>query len=295
MKSDSALRRFGVIALALLAVFLGLGGQQSHQAVGQTSPKFQSVPPLQNLFKSGSTPPASCAASSNVVTLSYQLDSVPSSQVGAFEFEILLPDKSDFNGANGIEDDETWVCVNLEPGQYAVDTGMTCFISDVDSGGQPDLPSIGCVFLPPEPGAMPPPSSSLEMAKVLVRPHPGLYTPIDASVNNGVVARLLYRNCELADPLGAPIPTSGCDDAAVTVRYLEGDVRPDCRVDVLDTQTVAFRWGVTIGSLLYNQRYDLEPDGGDGDIDIKDLQFTYGRFASDCARPHPDQPPINPF
>ena len=33
---------------------------------------------------------------------------------------------------------------------------------------------------------------------------------------------------------------------------------------------------------------------GDGDIDINDLQFVYGRFGSTCANPWPAQPPVNP-
>ena len=33
---------------------------------------------------------------------------------------------------------------------------------------------------------------------------------------------------------------------------------------------------------------------GDGDIDINDLQFVYGRFASTCGNPWPAQPPVNP-
>jgi hypothetical protein len=33
---------------------------------------------------------------------------------------------------------------------------------------------------------------------------------------------------------------------------------------------------------------------GDGDIDINDLQFIFGRQGSSCTRPHPPQPPVNP-
>jgi hypothetical protein len=87
----------------------------------------------------------------------------------------------------------------------------------------------------------------------------------------------------------------------VTVRFLEGDVEPDCAVDSLDQQAIAFRWGATKGSQLYLERMDLEPSGfpgagvsGDGDIDIKDLQFVFGRHGSTCGDPHPPQPPVNP-
>ena len=97
-------------------------------------------------------------------------------------------------------------------------------------------------------------------------------------------------------------------------------MEPDCQVDALDAQNVALRWGAGIGSLLYNERFDLEPSGqvkGDGDIDIKDLQFIFGRQGSNCDRqidnaaqfdplkplptdarpndgPHPRQEQVNP-
>ncbi|MEX1255002.1 MAG: hypothetical protein WEE64_11755, partial [Dehalococcoidia bacterium] len=88
----------------------------------------------------------------------------------------------------------------------------------------------------------------------------------------------------------------GCDDSELTIRWLEGDVNGDCAVDVRDEQLLAFRWGTKLGALLYNDRFDLEPSGqinSDGDIDIKDVQFVYGRHGSTCAMPHPDQPPRN--
>ncbi|MDZ4371780.1 MAG: hypothetical protein U1C74_10205, partial [Phenylobacterium sp.] len=111
------------------------------------------------------------------------------------------------------------------------------------------------------------------------------------------VTQLLNTGCELADLQGHPISTTGvCADADVTIRYLEGDVEPSCGVDTLDTQAIAFRWGANKGSLLFNDRFNLEPTGAqaDQDIDIKDLQFVYGRFGSSCAAPHPPQGPVNP-
>jgi hypothetical protein len=33
---------------------------------------------------------------------------------------------------------------------------------------------------------------------------------------------------------------------------------------------------------------------GDGDIDISDLQFVFGRIPSNCTNPWPPQPPVNP-
>ena len=82
----------------------------------------------------------------------------------------------------------------------------------------------------------------------------------------------------------------------MTIRFLEGDVEPDCQITTLDTQAIAFRWGAHKGqTLLYNERFNLEPSGTqkDQDIDVNDLQFVYGRFGSTCLDPWPEQAPIN--
>lgn len=68
----------------------------------------------------------------------------------------------------------------------------------------------------------------------------------------------------------------------------------DCAVDVRDQQQLAFHWGAHVGSLLYDERMDLEPPPptkGAGAIDIKDVQFVYGRHLSTCENPHPAQEP----
>ena len=79
----------------------------------------------------------------------------------------------------------------------------------------------------------------------------------------------------------------------------------DCKVNALDQQLLGFRWGAGFGSLLYNPRFDLQPSGvikGDGEINIKDVQFVFGRNGSTCGSQnsagttgpeHPDQPPVN--
>jgi hypothetical protein len=48
--------------------------------------------------------------------------------------------------------------------------------------------------------------------------------------------------------------------------------------------------------LLYQLWYDLEPHttGADGDIDVKDVQFVFGRFGSKCSAPIPPQTPQSP-
>jgi hypothetical protein len=116
-----------------------------------------------------------------------------------------------------------------------------------------------------------------------------------------VVSTILDENCQLSDIFGNPLPgtLSGgllpvCDDATITVRMLEGDLNLDCQVNVLDQQAIAFRYGSSFGLLLYDPFYDLEPKLTDFDIDIKDLQFVFGRDGSTCQNPIPDQPPMPP-
>ncbi|MCH8902090.1 MAG: hypothetical protein IIC88_07295, partial [Chloroflexi bacterium] len=118
------------------------------------------------------------------------------------------------------------------------------------------------------------------------------------------VTMILNTGCNLADIQGHAIDSSGCDDAALTIRWLEADFNGDCKVDVLDQQAVANAWGAKAGSLLYNARMDTMPYGniqGDQRIDIKDVQFAYGRNGSVCDEqnrfkftgpPNPAQDPV---
>jgi hypothetical protein len=135
------------------------------------------------------------------------------------------------------------------------------------------------------------------LASVRVRATSDVYSMLRAAQDNGIVTQLINQDCQLADLQGHPIKTDLCENGAVTIRYLEGDVHHDCRVDVRDQQQIAFRWGARLGQLLYNENYDLEPSApklGDGDIDAKDLQTVYGRHGSTCKDPHPPQPPVDP-
>ena len=210
--------------------------------------------------------------------------------------------------------DEQAVCVNIDPGAYAVNNGMVCDIDDKNDGEMPEgMAQAGCVYLgkPLAPSDID--ASDLELAVISVRPQPELYSQLIANQDNGINVQLLNKGCNLSDIQGHPItkfvaglPSSNCADADITIRYLEGDVNADCVVDAEDQQRLAFRWGAGIGSLLYNERYDLEPSGvikGDGDIDIKDVQFVFGRHNSSCGAQnsagtigpeHPPQEPVNP-
>jgi hypothetical protein len=135
------------------------------------------------------------------------------------------------------------------------------------------------------------------LATIEVRPQPELYSQAKPNQDNGQAVQISNEGCKLTDLQGHAIAIASCDDAAVTVRYLEGDVEPDCQVNALDTQAIAFRRGADKGSLIYNDRFNLEPSGtqADQDIDISDLQFVYGRFGSTCGAAHPPQDPVNPL
>ncbi len=194
-----------------------------------------------------------------------QIDEKEAQEIGGFSTEVRF---------------DKYVCVNLDP-HGPLPTGWTCFINDKDDGGQPDhLANIGCVSKKGSP-AWP----GLQLVTVTVRPQPEVYKLVRAHKNNGIIESLINQDCNVVDTKGEPIKTQGCDDAALTMRWLEGDVDGTCRVDVRDQQILAFRWGVKIGHLLFNQRFDLEPSGqinGDNDIDIKDVQFVFGRHGSAC-------------
>ena len=143
--------------------------------------------------------------------------------------------------------------------------------------------------------------------------------------DNGVVTDLVDENCELSNTLGEKLPaelpgglTTECGDVHITVRMLEGDIDLDCNVDVVDEQGIAFRYGTFFGLTLYDEWYDLAPECQDYacdknadtiyddtcrvcygvpdfDIDIKDLQFVFGRDGSTCVDPIPDdQGPVDP-
>ena len=139
-------------------------------------------------------------------------------------------------------------------------------------------------------------------ATIHVQPDPDIFLRIRPTKDNGVVRTLLDENCEVADiyasePWPFTLPgglTQDCTDVNITVRMLEGDLNLDCEVDVLDEQGIAFRYGSSFGLVLYDPFYDLEPKLIDSDVDIKDLQFVFGRDGATCQNPLPDQPPMPP-
>jgi hypothetical protein len=200
--------------------------------------------------------------------------------VGSFEFEVRF--------------DQKLVNVTVTPGSlFLVDGVLRSDITCTSTSGQgfvqfhcnvkgkSGTPIVG-------PGTL---------AVVHVTPTSDVYSMVIASQENGIATQLINQGCDLGDLQGHPIKIDTCDDADVTLRYLEGDVNADCVVDVRDQQETAFRWNSHTGQLLYNSRFDLEPAApklGDGDIDAKDLQTVFGRHGSTCADPHPPQPPLDP-
>jgi hypothetical protein len=117
------------------------------------------------------------------------------------------------------------------------------------------------------------------------------------NAGNGVTTFLddVTADTKLADPFGNEVPVDRASDAHVVVRALEGDLSRDCRVNVHDEQLVAHRYGAFFGLLLYDQFYDLEPVQGDFDIDIKDLQFVFGRDGTSCPSPTPTPTATNTY
>ena len=239
-------------------------------------------------------PPGSCLAgkgtNANVGELGEKLDQSiispdpkdPSSfqQLAAFEFEVHF--------------DDTKVCIDINVGAAFEAADAVCFIQDHQPDSKPQLEGvarIGCVTIGKGHGI----DELIALADVDVYPQPEIYSQAKPNQDNGVVVRISNVNCGLSDEQGHPIPIASCDDANITFRYLEGDVEPDCVIDVIDTQAVAFRWGVEKGSLIYKDFMNVEPSGqqADDDIDINDLQFVFGRFGSTCKDPHPAQGPVN--
>jgi hypothetical protein len=137
------------------------------------------------------------------------------------------------------------------------------------------------------------------LAQLKLTPNEDMRSRLHPGNNNGVVRLILDENCELTNIFGEPLPgsvsgglTAQCGDASVTVRILEGDLNLDCRVNMLDEQAIAYRYGSFFGDLNYDPWFDLEPSLKDFDVDIKDLQKVFGRDGSTCANPNPAQPPL---
>ena len=202
-------------------------------------------------------------------------------QLAAFEFEVHY--------------DSTKVCIDINVGAAFEAAGAVCIVEDDQPDSKPQLEGvarIGCITIGKGHGI----DELVALASIDVYPQPEVYSQAKPNQDNGVVVQISNVGCDLSDEQGHAIKILSCDDADITFRYLEGDVIPDCVVDAVDAQAIAFRWGVSKGNLVYNDFMNLEPSSqqADNDIDINDLQFVFGRFGSTCKAPHPPQPPVNP-
>jgi hypothetical protein len=211
-------------------------------------------------------------------------DSLPEG-LGAYEFQVKF--------------DEKIFDLNVVNGPFLGSTGRSpiCDITIVTE----NWIMFGCVSTG-DPNGGPISDGPVTLASINLFPEGDLFLRMRPTKDNGIVRTLLDENCEWADTYGTPLPgmvdgglVPVCGDSTITIRMLEGDLNLDCNVDVLDDQAIAFRYGASFGLLLYNPFYDLEPKVTDFDIDIKDLQFVFGRNGSTCSHPTPnDQGPLPP-
>ena len=241
-------------------------------------------------------PPPTCLEGNDVVIFT---DSLTTKVTGVDKHG----DPRDLGGFSfKVNYDETKVCVQIEPGPLAkawIAAGGACIIYDAKSN--PTLQgsaTIACNSLGKQSYSV---TNNLLLASVIVRPMPDEYSIMKPNNGNGNVVQIINKACKVTDQQGDPIAMSQgaptCTDSDITIRYLEGDVKPDCVVNTNDTQAVAFRWGSQKGTLLFNGFFNNEPSKPkqDDDIDINDLQFVYGRFGSTCnGFQQPVQTPINP-
>ena len=254
---------------------------------------------LANLFltrQGVKIPPNTCLQGTNKVTLA-EVISIPvgggpnpktptlvrTAELGGFSFQVKF--------------DPLKVCVVLRPGPaFSVSPSQICTIAD--SVTQPTLQGIAtihCVTLGKTTTVDTTSLTNRVLALIDVRPQPNVFNQIKPGQENGQIVQITDEGCKLTDVQGLAFSVFSCKSAEITLRFLEGDVEPDCQINTLDTQSIAFRWGAVKGSLIFNDRFNLMPNPPlvDQIIDINDLQFVFGRFGSTCTNPWPAQPALN--
>ena len=213
---------------------------------------------------------ASLFVGAGEVTIAEQVNNVPEPGLGAFELAIVY--------------DESVIDLAIQEGPFLGSTGRATTCRTLFSENEVRL---WCASSGPQPG----PTGSGTLVNLVVWPDPNLR--IRPTVNNGVIMLLNNLSAEtgLAEPLGDDIPVRSVGDAVLIVRALEGDFNQDCIINIFDEQDIALRYQALFGTLLYNLWYDVEPVQGDFDIDIKDLQFVFGRHGWLCPKPTPTPTP----
>jgi Cohesin domain len=202
------------------------------------------------------------------LVLEQRVENLPDGvHLGAFEFTIYF--------------DNRLLDVSVSEGPFLGSTGRPtqCQMQEMETRVR-----FGCVSTGGEPG----PTGSGVLAYVTVTPN----VVIRPTGNNGIVTDLILGSeTELSDQLGEPIPIDELRGSSILVRALEGDVNRDCRIDVIDEQSEAGRYGSRLGVWPYYAWFDLEPGSIDGDIDIKDVQFVFGRDGNTCEGEEPGPEP----
>ena len=209
------------------------------------------------------------------LTIDEEVANIPSDvHVGSFQFLVYY--------------DSTFVNVSVAEGPFLGSTGRH---TDCWQSQQENWLRFGCTSTGGQQG----PGGSGVLAYLTVRPNPDLV--IRPTTRNGVLVQLIddYGEAKLSDELGAPIQVEAVTNATVLVRALEGDLDYDCHVNVIDEQSVSWRYGSRLGIWPYQAFFDLEPFIiPDSDIDIKDLQFVYGRDGNACGELLPPGPTETP-
>ena len=178
--------------------------------------------------------------------------------------------------------------INIREGPFLGSTGRVTQCSTI--AGETSV-RFGCVSSGDEPG----PSGSGVLAYIDVVPNPDVQ--LRPTLRNGISTTLLNSgtDAEMANELGEPIHIDSTGSSVILVRALEGDVNYDCKVNVIDEQGVSGRYGTSFGIQPYDAFFDLEPRIADQDIDIKDLQFVYGRDGTTCEGSEEPEPTPTPM
>jgi hypothetical protein len=181
--------------------------------------------------------------------------------------------------------DPNTIAMNIEEGDFLKSTGRatSCSITAVMETNV----RYGCTSSGDQPGAW----GGGVLARFTIYPAPGLQ--LRPTIGNGrlVVIDNLRSGTALYDVEQHFIPIGQILDAIIAVLALDGDLNQDCRVDIIDEQLISKSYGSFLGSLLYSFMYDVEPaPNGDWDVDIKDLQFVFGRDGNNCLTPQPTPP-----
>jgi hypothetical protein len=255
--------RFAWIALALAGLGLlcfAVGLIHGRGAIASSGASVAKKPQLSVLYLQGRT-----------ITISEEVADIPDGHgLGAFSIGFLYP--------------RNLIQVTVEEGPFLGSTGRNtaCLTNETEN-----LMVFSCLSS----GSSPGPTGHGVLAYIHVRPQSSIIR--SPSVGNGALAVIDDQASEtrLADIWGDSIDVSSVGDAAVVIKALEGDLNLDCAVNVLDEQMISFHYYSTEGSLYYQPWYDLEPWYGDGDIDIKDLQFVFGRYGRRCETPEPTPTP----